>query len=214
MEDYKSRFIEYLLTTQALKGNGDFSLKSKRLSPWFVNIGDFNDGHSLREFGRFYAYSILGATANSKIDILYGIPEKGNMLVAATSIGLAERGENVPCFFTRKVPKEYGEATNLSPEERIKALVVGRAPKKGESIVQLDDVFTAGDAKYEARAVLQSLGDFYLPLLAIAVDRQEVGIGGESAIESYEQKTGTKVISIVNAIDVYYFLKENAPVNT
>ena len=77
MEDYKSRFIEYLLTTQALKGNGDFSLKSKRLSPWFVNIGDFNDGHSLRELGRFYAYSILGATANSKIDILYGIPEKG-----------------------------------------------------------------------------------------------------------------------------------------
>ena len=215
MEDYKSRFIEYLLTTQALKGNGDFSLKSKRLSPWFVNIGDFNDGHSLRELGRFYAYSILGATANSKIDILYGIPEKGNMLVAATSIGLAERGENVPCFFTRKVPKEYGEATNLAPAERIKALVVGRAPINGQSIIQLDDVFTAGDAKYEARATLESLGNFDLPVLAIAVDRQEVGIDGKSAIEEYERKTGTRVSSIVSASDIYQYMKEHpdAPFN-
>ena len=54
MEDYKVRFIEYLLTTNALKGDGDFSLKSKRLSPWFVNIGDFNDWKGLTELGRFH----------------------------------------------------------------------------------------------------------------------------------------------------------------
>src|SRR3989338_9616218 len=212
MEEYKTKFIDFLLKTRALKVGGDFSLKSQRTSPWFVNVGDFNDGESTAALGEFYADSILNS--KTEFNLLYGIPEKGNALAVATAIGLAKKGKNVPWFFTRKTPKEYGEATNLSQAERIKALVVGRAPKNGQAIVQLDDVFTAGDAKYEARAVLQSLGDFRLPLLVIAVDRQEVGIDGRSAIEEYEQKTGTKVYSIVNALDVYNFLRENTPVKT
>ncbi len=212
MEEYKSKFIDFLLETGALRVGGDFTLKSKRMSPWFVNVGDFNDGESTAALGQFYADSIL--SSRKKFDLLYGIPEKGNAIAVTTAIGLAQRGKNVPWFFTRKVAKEYGEATNLSQSERIKALVVGRVPKNGQSIVQLDDVFTAGDTKYQAREVLQSLGDFELPLLAIAVDRQEVGIDGRSAIEEYEQKTGTRVSSVVNALDVYNFLRENAPVKT
>ena len=212
MEEYKTKFIDFLLKTGALRVGGDFSLKSKRISPWFVNVGDFNEGESTSALGQFYVDSIV--SSGEQFDLLYGIPEKGNALAVATAIGLAQKGKNVPWFFTRKVPKEYGEATNLSQAERIKALVVGRAPKNGQAIVQLDDVFTAGDAKYQAREVLQSLGDFGLPLLAIAVDRQEVGIDGRSAIEEYEQKTGTKVSSIVNALDVYNFLRGNAPVKT
>jgi len=204
MEDFKERFIQFLLRTGALRVEGDFSLKSKRLSPWFVNIGDFNDGESSAALGEFYAASILGSGVN--FDLLYGIPEKGSALAVATAIEMARKDKNVPWFFTRKVPKEYGEATNLSQADRIKALVVGRAPKDGQAIIQLDDVFTAGDAKYEARAVLQGLGKFELPLLAIAVDRMEVGIDGQSAIEEYEKKTGTRVVSVVNALDIidYY----------
>lgn len=210
MEDYKKEFINFLLETGALKIGGDFTLKSKRSSPWFVNIGDFNDGLSSEALGKFYANSILSFFKGFKddFDILYGIPEKGNALAVATAIGLAQKGKNVPWFFTRKIAKEYGEATNLSQAERTKSLVVGRAPKNGQTVVQLDDVFTAGDAKYQAREVLQSLGDFQLPLLAIAVDRQEVGIDGKSAIEEYESKTGTKVTSIVNATEIYEFLTE------
>ena len=212
MGDYKIDFINYLLKTGALKVGGDFTLKSKRMSPWFVNVGDFNEGESSAALGLFYADSIIGS--GEDFDLLYGIPEKGNALAVATAIGLVQRGKNVPWFFTRKVAKEYGEATNLSQAERIKALVVGRAPEDGQSIVQLDDVFTAGDAKYQAMEVLQSLGDFKLPLLAIAVDRQEVGIDGRSAIEEYEKKTGTRVYSIINALDVYTFLRENIPIKT
>jgi len=212
MEDYKIDFINYLLKIGALKVGGNFTLKSKRSSPWFVNFGDFNDGESSTALGQFYADSIIGSKED--FDLLYGIPEKGNALAVATAIELAQKGKNVPWFFTRKVAKEYGEATNLSQAERVKALVVGRAPEDGQSIVQLDDVFTAGDAKYQAREVLQSLGDFKLPLLAIAVDRQEVGIDGRSAIEEYEQKTGTRVSSIVNALEVYTFLRENTHVKT
>ena len=212
MKQYQQEFIAFLLQTGALRVGGDFSLKSKRSSSWFVNVGDFNDGESTSAIGKFYADSIV--SSGKQFDILYGIPEKGNALAVATTIALTSRGMNVPWFFTRKVPKEYGEATNLSQAEKIKALVVGRAPKNKQAIVQLDDVFTAGDAKYQARELLQSLGDFELPLLAIAVDRQEVGIDGKSVIEEYEHKTGTKVVSIVNALDVFDFLTKPPTMNS
>lgn len=212
MEKYKEKFINFLLSTGALRVGGDFSLKSKRISPWFVNVGDFNDGESTAALGEFYAEAILNSGAD--FDLLYGIPEKGNALAVSTAMAMDKKGRNIPWFFTRKTPKEYGEATNLSQAEKIKALVVGRAPKEGQSIIQLDDVFTAGDAKYQASELLRSLGNFKLPLLAIAVDRQEVGINGKSAIEEYEQKTGTRVVSIVNAIEIYNFLMENAPLKT
>ena len=212
MDDYKKKFINFLLGTGALKVEGDFNLKSKRISPWFVNIGDFNDGISSKALGRFYAGALLNS--GEEFDVLYGIPEKGVGLVVATSIGLTERNRNVPWFFTRKSPKEHGEATNLSHEERIKTQVVGRAPREGQAIAQLDDVFSAGDAKHEARKTLESLGSFSYPVLAIAIDRQEVGIDGKSAIEEYEKRTGTKISSVVSALEVYNFLRENAPVKT
>ncbi len=208
MDDYKKEFIRFLLAAGALKVGGDFTLKSKRMSPWFMNLGDLNDGQSLDQLGVAYAKSILASTGDCDIDILYGIPEKGNMLVAATAIALSREGVNKPAFFTRKVPKEYGESTGLTAEERIKSLVVGRAPRNGQCIVQLDDVFTAGDAKHEAHALLNGMGNFKLPLLAIAVDRQEVGIDGKSAIEEYEGKTGTHVVPIVDASEIYTMLKD------
>lgn len=210
MEEYKKQFIEFLLKTGALRVGEDFTLKSKRSSPWFVNIGDFNEGESTTELGRAYARALVHESNENHrtFDIIYGIPEKGNALAVATSMCLAQEGLNFPWFYTRKVAKEYGEATDLTPAERIKALVVGRAPKEGQAIAQLDDVFTAGDAKYEARRVLQSLGEFKYPLLAIAVDRQEVGINGKSAIEEYEEETRTKVVSIVNASEIYQLLSK------
>ncbi len=207
MENYKKEFIKFLLDVDALHVGGDFTLKSKRISPWFVNVGDFNDGNSISALGRFYAEALINSEEN--FDILYGIPEKGNALVVATAIALAEKEKNIPWFFTRKTPKKYGEASELPEEDKkIKELVIGRVPKNGQIIAQLDDVFTAGDAKYEARKTLQSIGNFELPALVIAVDRQEVGVDGKSAIKEYEAQTGTKVISIVNASEIYQFLKE------
>ena len=209
MEQFKTEFIEFLLATGALRVVGDFKLKSGRLSPYFVNIGDFNDGASTTALGQAYAQAIIHASTDdlSEDHLLYGIPEKGIALAIAASVGLNSAGINVPWFFTRKTVKGYGEATNLSQADLIKAFVVGRAPKEGQKIIQLDDVFTAGDAKYEARKNLLSLGNFELPLLAIAVDRQEVGIDGSSAIEKYEHDTRTKVTSIVTATDILEYLR-------
>lgn len=216
MEKFKEDFINFLLKTGALKLGGDYPLKSQRTSPWFVNIGDFNDGKSTQALGDFYADAVINSRLSLEGDdaLLYGIPEKGVALAVATAEGMARKNHNVPWFFTRKMPKEYGESANLTQAERVKASVVGRAPKNGQSIIQLDDVFTTGDAKYEAQGLLKSLGDFKFPLLAIAVDRQEVGADGNRAITEYEQKTGTKVVSVVNAMEVYQFLMKNAPVKT
>ena len=206
MEDYKQNFIDFLMKTGALKVEGQFTLKSGRTSPYFVNIGDFNDGQSTSELGRAYAEAIRHT--GMEFDLVYGIPEKGVALAIATSLGLAAIGMDKPWFFTRKVPKDHGEVSGLSPAERIKALVVGRAPQNGQRIVQLDDVFTAGNAKYEARDTLNSLGNFELPLLAIAVDRQEIASNGTSAIAKYESDTRTQVVSIVNARDILDYLRE------
>jgi len=123
-------------------------------------------------------------------------------------MAMALRGHNIGWFFSRKDEKTHGEATKLGHEDRIKKLTVGRVPEAEDAIIQLDDVFTAGDAKYGANAFLKSLGRTNLPLLAIAVDRQEVAIDSREAIAEYQERTGTRVVSVVNAVDVYNILRE------
>ncbi len=209
MESYKKEFVNLLRSKGSLKLRGDFELTGGRISPYFINLGNFDDGASLAPIGEFYADAILSSKAD--FDLLYGIPEKGIGLVTATAIGLAKKGVNKPWFFTRKFPKDHGETSNSGEDDLPKKLTVGRAPKDGDSILQIDDVFTAGDKKYEARKTLQGLGSFNLPFLAIAVDRQEVGVNGESAILTYERKTGTKVYSILNISDICNILVESLP---
>ena len=212
MEEYKTEFIDFLLKTGALQvfnnPSDDRTLKSKRISPWFVNIGDFNDGESSNALARFYADAVINSGVEA--NVLYGIPDKGVGLAAPVAMAMASKGHNVGWFFSRKDEKTHGEATNLGSEDRIKKLTVGRAPKVNDAIVQLDDVFTAGDAKYEANTFLKSLGRTNLPLLAIAVDRQEVAIDSREAIAEYQEKTGTCVVSVVNAVDVYNVLKQSS----
>src|SRR3989344_1325810 len=98
MKDYKLKFIDFLLKTGALKvgsgpNNGLFSLKSKRLSPWFVNIGDFDDGEASDALGGFYADSIINS--GDDFDLLYGIPDKGREIAVATSNEMSKKGKNI-----------------------------------------------------------------------------------------------------------------------
>ncbi len=207
MDSYKREFIAFALQN-GLQVFGDSekdrTLKSGRISPWFMNLGDFNDGATLDILSRCYADAILASGV--KVDSVYGIPEKGVSLVGPVATDMARKGMNVGWFFTRKVPKDHGEATGKTDLSKI---VVGRIPREGQAIGQLDDVFTAGDAKYQARKDLAAIGQFTYPLLAIALDRQEVAIDGRNAIAEYEAATGTKVISVINARDVLEFLRED-----
>ncbi len=203
MEQFKLDFVDFLLKTNAGKFGEDRQLKNKRLSPHFINIGDFNDGETTAALGSFYAHALKSSGVD--FDLLYGIPEKGVGLAIAASMELARLGVNKPWFFTRKVEKTGGEASTQA--EKIKGRVVGRAPKDGNRIAHLDDVFTTGDAKYQAIKDLGELGTYQHPVLAIAVDRQEVGIDGVNAIEKYEKDTGTKVVSVLKISEIYEILK-------
>jgi len=209
MEEYKAKFIDFLFQNGLLVSaipDKDRQLKSKRISPWFLNVGEFNDGLTLGKLAEAYADVIVDSDIH--VDSLFGIPEKGVSLVGPVAVAMANKGKKVGWFFTRKIPKEYGEATGLSSEERRKKEIVGRVPQDTDTIGFLDDVFTTGDAKYGAIETLQKLGYSAFSLLAIALDRQEVGIDGKSAIEEYESKTGIKVISSVKATDVLDYLSK------
>jgi orotidine-5'-phosphate decarboxylase len=206
MNEYKTDFIDFLFASGLMvaeDNSKDRTLKSKRTSPWFLNIGDFNDGATLGKLSEAYAKALV--YSGVEVDLVYGIPEKDVGLVGPVAVEMARLGKNVGWFFTRKMPKEHGEATGKTD---ISKQVVGRVPKDGQSIAQLDDVFTAGDAKYQAREDLARLGEFQLPILAIALNRQEVGLDGKNAIAEYEAKTGTKVVSVVTAVDVLRRMQE------
>jgi len=212
LPEYKRQFIAFLLEKGIMQvfsdRTKDRKLKSGRLSPWFVNIGDCNNGPASDNLANAYADAIINS--GIEVDNLYGIPDKGVSLATPIAVAMARKGKSVGWCFSRKDEKTHGEATGLPPTERLKKLIVGMLPQEGQRIGQLDDVFTTGDAKYEARTFLESLGNFQYPLLAIGVDRQEVAPDGKSAIEEYETKTRTKVVSIVNATEIYQHLKENS----
>ena len=178
----------------------------------FFNVGNFNNGETSAALANYYADAIISSEV--PIDLLYGIPEKGVGLAVSVAIAMANKGKNVAWCFSRKDEKTHGEASNLGPEDRAKKLFVGRVPAREDAIGQLDDVFTAGDAKYEANVFLKSFGFSNFPLLTIAVDRQEVAIDGNNAIEEYESKTGTKVISVITALDVLQYLRAAVPIET
>ncbi|MEK6910177.1 MAG: hypothetical protein AABW82_00200, partial [Nanoarchaeota archaeon] len=208
MDEGKRKFIQFL----AENGLGIFSrsdedrtLKSGRISPWFLNVGDFNNGTKLLTLSEAYADTIVAS--GIKVDSVYGIPEKGVGLVGPVSTALARRGIETGWFFDRKTEKTHGEGSGKSDLAKI---IVGRIPQAGEIIAQLDDVFTDGQAKYDARKRLDSFGEFQLPLLAIALNRQEVNVQGIDAIAEYERKTGTKVVSTVKATEVIDYLKDMA----
>lgn len=210
MKTFKKQFIDFLLEKGALKF-GEFKLKSGRMSPYFINTGMFDDGASIERLGYFYA-SLINDVLGEKFDVIFGPAYKGIPLAVATVISLSKDYKiNKGYLFDRKEEKTHGEAT---AEEKIKSALVGCKIEPGTRIIMIDDVFTTGDTKYAAIELLKGLvGDVNFPGLVIAVDRQEVGLDGKSAIEEFEQKTKIPVFSIVCVSEIIAYLSEKGQVN-
>jgi orotidine-5'-phosphate decarboxylase len=212
LAQYKVDFIKLLETTNSLRVGPDFTLKSKRQAPHFINVGDLNQGFST--LGLAIGYSEMIATNFKGVDniSLYGIPEKGVPFCSAISTELYRKfGIPSSWFFTRKIDKTHGEATDLPGDQLAKSRIVGRIPTNASKIVLVDDVFTTGDAKYQAIAELNRLVEKPDIIgLVIGVDRQEVGIDGKSAIEEFTRTTGIPVYSIVTATDIHEYLSRDA----
>ena len=194
MEQYQNDFVDFMLEIGALKF-GEFTLKSGRVSPYFFNAGQFNQGNHLSRLGQFYAQAI--EASGIKFDVLFGPAYKGIPLAAATAIALNDSfNRSVPYSFNRKEAKDHGEGGNI----------VGH-PLEGDILI-IDDVITAGTAIKEAKDIISANGAKTKGVV-VALDRQEKGKGELSAIQEAEQNFGITVVSIINLSHIVDYLKAN-----
>ena len=193
MQDYQKDFIEFALSQGVLQF-GEFTLKSGRISPYFFNSGLFNNGASLGKLGEFYARAIVDS--GLAFDMLFGPAYKGIPLVAAVAIALAQQYQvTSPYCFDRKEVKDHGEG----------GLTVG-APLRGRVLI-VDDVISAGTSTNHSVAIIRDAGAGAAGV-AIALDRQESGPDGGSAIAEIEQNHGIRVISIIKLDNLVEYLQQ------
>ena len=196
MLQYKREFIKFLESAGVLKF-GDFTAKSGRKIPYFINAGEIKTGDQIAKLGEFYAQSYLEKVGNKKA-VLYGPAYKGISIAVASSIGLSKAGLDVPFFFNRKEAKDHGEG----------GVFVGYKPKAGEEIVIVEDVITAGTAIRESMEILSSLEGAKVIATFVMVDRKEKGKGEKSAMAEVGEEFGFPVYSVVDVHDIIEYLSE------
>ena len=197
MESYKREFIQFLQNAGVLKF-GDFTAKSGRKIPYFINAGEIKTGENIAKLGQFYAKAYLSKIGN-KNTALYGPAYKGISIAVATSIALANEGLNLPFFFNRKEVKDHGEG----------GVFVGYKPKAGEEIVIVEDVITAGTAIRETMEIMKSVEGVKVAATFVMVDRKEKGQGEKGAMVEIEEEFGFPVYSVVDVYDIIEYLEED-----
>jgi len=182
MSDFSQQFIQFAIQKQVLRF-GEFKTKAGRLSPYFFNVGLFNDGESLMKLGEFYSASI--DKSGIQFDMLFGPAYKGIPLAASIAIAFYRQNRNLPFAFNRKESKDHGEGGS----------VVG-APLQGRVLI-IDDVISAGTSVRESVDLIKASGATPCGV-AIALDRQERGTSSLSAVEEVKKTMGIPVCSIAN----------------
>ena len=197
MESYKREFIKFLEGAGVLKF-GDFTAKSGRKIPYFINAGDIKTGDQIAKLGEFYAKSYFEKVGNRRT-VLYGPAYKGIPIAVSASVALSKEGLDVPFFFNRKEEKDHGEG----------GVFVGYVPQAGEDIVIVEDVITAGTAIRESMANLSKLEGTKIAATFVMVDRKEKGKGEKSAMAEIEEEFGFPVYSVVDVYDIIEYLEED-----
>jgi len=197
MESYKREFIQFLQSAGVLKF-GDFTAKSGRKIPYFINAGEIKTGDHISKLGEFYAKAYLEKVGNKRT-VLYGPAYKGIPIAVSASIALSKEGLNVPFFFNRKEEKDHGEG----------GVFVGYKPTAGEEVVIVEDVITAGTAIRESMANMKSLQGVKIAATFVMVDRKEKGQGEKSAMAEIADEFGFPVYSVVDVYDIIEYLEED-----
>lgn len=197
MEGYKREFIEFLEEAGVLKF-GDFTAKSGRKIPYFINAGDIKTGDQIRKLGQFYAKAYSEKVGNKRT-VLYGPAYKGIPIAVSVACALSENGLDVPFFFNRKEEKDHGEG----------GVFVGYKPQAGEDIVIVEDVITAGTAIRESMEILSSIKDSKVVATFVMVDRKEKGKTDKSAMAEVGEEFGFPVYSVVDVYDIIEYLEQD-----
>lgn len=197
MESYKREFIQFLQGAGVLKF-GDFTAKSGRKIPYFINAGDIKTGEQIARLGEFYAKAYFDKLGKKEA-VLYGPAYKGISIAVSAAVALSKEGLNVPFFFNRKEAKDHGEG----------GVFVGYVPKAGEEVVIVEDVITAGTAIRESMAILGNLKDVKVAATFVMVDRKEKGQGEKGAMQEIEEQFGFPVYSVVDVYDIIAYLEED-----
>lgn len=198
MEAYKAKFIEFMVRSNVLKF-GDFTTKSGRKTPFFINTGNYDSGEQLQKLGQFYAEALMNNMAD-EFNVLFGPAYKGIPLAAATSMVLASRyNKDIRFCFNRKEAKDHGEGGTM----------IGHKCAAGDRIVIIEDVTTAGTSVRESVPLFSTFDGVSVRGLVVSVDRQEKGQGNRSALQELRDEFGIKTFSIVTLDEIVEYLRNN-----
>ena len=194
---YKEEFIKFMADSGVLTF-GDFTLKSGRKAPYFINAGNYKTGAQLAKLGEFYAHCIN--ENNIEADVFFGPAYKGIPLSVSAAVALYnEYGKDVAYCFDRKEVKDHGEG----------GMFVGRKLEDGDKVVIIEDVMTSGKALKEVYPKLKDAADVDITGMIITVDRMEKALDTElSAVQQAYKDYGIRVYSIVNINDIIAAIEE------
>ena len=201
MEAYKQEFIDFMVESRVLKF-GDFTLKSGRKSPFFMNAGAYVTGAQLKRLGQYYAKAI-NAAFGLDFDVLFGPAYKGIPLAVATAIAIDELyGKEVRYCANRKEIKDHGDT----------GILLGSGLKDGDRVVMIEDVTTSGKSIDETYPILSAQADLDIKGLVVSLDRMEKGKGDGSALAEVGEKYSLQTAAIVTMADVteYLYNRETA----
>ena len=192
---YKTEFIKFMCDSNVLTF-GDFTAKSGRKTPYFVNTGNYKTGAQIAKLGEFYAACIKENAIDG--DVLFGPAYKGIPLAVAAAIALNNiHGINVNYCFNRKEEKDHGEGGSI----------VGHKFSDGEKVIIIEDVITAGTAIREVVPILNNAANVDISALIISVDRMEKGQSDMSALQEVYEQFGIKIFPIVTVLDIIEAIK-------
>jgi orotate phosphoribosyltransferase len=191
MEQYKKEFIEFMVDCGVLKF-GDFTTKSGRKTPFFVNTGFYRTGSQLRRLGEYYARAIA-ERYGLEFDVLFGPAYKGIPLTVATSMAISELyDKDIRYCSNRKEVKDHGDT----------GILLGSPIVKEDRVIIIEDVTTAGTSIAETMPILEAQGQPEVLGLVVSVDRMERGQGNKSALAEIEETYNIKTSAIVTMQDV------------
>ncbi len=195
MEQYKQEFIEFMVDSQVLKF-GEFTLKSGRKSPFFMNAGGYVTGTQLRKLGEYYAKAIHD-NYGLDFNVLFGPAYKGIPLSVATTMAISELyGKEIRYCSNRKEVKDHGDT----------GILLGSKLKDGDKVVIIEDVTTSGKSIEETYPIIKAQADVEIKGLMVSLNRMEKGQGEKSALVEIKEKYGFNANAIVNMQEVVEYL--------